>query len=149
MERANNCGRVDVWDVALHLAESLNVLPQGLSLLLDEQMQITLLAMRLVAAREGTDKLMTQVRPRRDGAVRQVHEPRPDIRLEHQREVVGEDLLVAPSGSLHRDGVDAEELRRVRLAVVLLGYIWLERAVGGPLELPQLTGKDWATYLVG
>ena len=73
-------------------------------------MKITLLAMGLVAACEGADKLMAQVRPRRDGVVRQVHEPRSDVGLEHQREVVGEDLLVAPSGSLHRDGVDAEEL---------------------------------------
>ena len=73
-------------------------------------MQIALLAMGFVAACEGADKLMAQVRPRRDGVVRQVHEPRSDVGLEYQREVVGEDLLVAPSGSLHRDGVDAEEL---------------------------------------
>ena len=58
MERADNRGRVDVWDVALHLAESLYVLAQGLSFLLGEQMKITLLAMRLVSACEGADKLM-------------------------------------------------------------------------------------------
>ena len=63
MERADNRGRVDVWDVALHLAESLYVLTQGLSLLLDEQVEVTLLAMWLVATCEGADKLMTQVRP--------------------------------------------------------------------------------------
>ena len=63
MERANNRGRVDVWDVAPHLAESLYVLAQGLSFLLGEQVKVTLLAMRLVAACEGADKLMAQIRP--------------------------------------------------------------------------------------
>ena len=63
MKGADNCGRVDVWDVALHLAESLYVLAQGLPLLLDEQVEVTLLAMRLVSTCEGADKLMTQVRP--------------------------------------------------------------------------------------
>ena len=58
MERADHRGRVDVWDVMLHAVESLNVLAQGLSFLLGEQMKVTLLAMRLVAACEGTDKLM-------------------------------------------------------------------------------------------
>ena len=53
-----------------------------------------------------------------------------------------------PSG-LHCNDVDAEELRRVGLAVVLLANVGLEHAVGGPLELPQLTGKGWATHLVG
>ena len=55
MERADQRGRVDVWDVVLYAAESLNVLVQGLSFLLGEQMKVTLLAMRLVA---GADKLM-------------------------------------------------------------------------------------------
>ena len=58
MERADHRGRVDVWDVMLHTAESLNVLAQGLSFLLGEQVKVTLLAMRLVAACEGVDKLM-------------------------------------------------------------------------------------------
>ena len=58
MERADNRGRVDVWDVALHAAESLDILAQGFSFLLGEQMKITLLAMGLVAACEGADKLM-------------------------------------------------------------------------------------------
>ena len=58
MERADDRGRVDIWDVVLYTAESLNVLVQGLSFLLGEQMKVTLLAMRLVAACEGTDKLM-------------------------------------------------------------------------------------------
>ena len=42
----------------LHLAESLYGLAQGLSFLLGEQMKIALLAMRLVAACKGADKLM-------------------------------------------------------------------------------------------
>ena len=58
MEHADYRGRVDVWDVVLYAAESLNVLAQGLSFLLGEQVKITLLAMRLVAARKGADKLM-------------------------------------------------------------------------------------------
>ena len=70
-----------------------------------------------------------------------MHEPGSDIGLEHQREVVGKDLVVSPPGSLHRDGVDAEELRRMQLAVVLLWYIWLEILRAGPLDLPQLTSE--------
>ena len=35
------------------------------------------------------------------------------------------------------------------LAVVLLANVGLERAVGGPLELPQLTGEGRITHLVG
>ena len=58
MECANDRGRVDIWDVALYLAESLNVLVQGFSFLLGEQMKVALLAMRLVAACKGADKLM-------------------------------------------------------------------------------------------
>ena len=58
MERADHRGRVDVWDVVLHTAESLNVLVQGLSFLLGEQVKVTLLAMRFVAACKGADKLM-------------------------------------------------------------------------------------------
>ena len=57
------------------------------------------------------------------GVVQQVHEPGSDIGLEHQREVVGKDLVVPSSGSMHRDGVDTEELQRMRLAIVLLWYI--------------------------
>ena len=148
MERADHRGRVDVWDVVLHTAESLNVLAQGLSFLLGEQMKITLLAMRLVSACEGADKLMAQISPRGYGVVRQVHEPGSDIGLEHQREVVGKDLVIPSPGSLHRNGVDAEELRRMRLAVVLLRYTWLEVLRAGPLDLPQLTSERRATYCV-
>ena len=94
----------------LHTAESLNVLAQGLSFLLGEQMKITLLAMRLVSACEGTDKLMAQISPRGYGVVRQVHELGPDVGLEYQREVVGKDLVVPSPSSLHRNGVNAKEL---------------------------------------
>ena len=110
MERADHHGRVDVWDVVLHTAESLNVLAQGLSFLLGEQMKITLLAMRLVSTCKGADKLMAQINPRGYGVVWQVHEPGSDVGLEHQREVVGKDLVISSPGSLHRNGVDAEEL---------------------------------------
>ena len=77
-----------------------------------------------------------------------MHEPGSDIGLEHQREVVGKDLVISPPGSLHRNGVDAEELRRMRLAVVLLWYVWLEILRAGPLDLPQLTSEHRATYHV-
>ena len=110
MERVDHRGRVDVWDVMLHTTESLDVLAQGLSFLLGEQMKITLLAMRLVSACEGTDKLMAQISPRGYGVVWQVHEPGPDVGLEHQREVVGKDLVIPSPSSLHRNGVNAEEL---------------------------------------
>ena len=148
MERADHRGRVDVWDVVLHTAASLNVLAQGLSFLLGEQMKVAFLAMRLVAACKGADKLMAQISLGGYGVVRQVHEPGSDIGLEHQREVVGKDLVIPSPSSLHRNGVDAEELRRMRLAVVLLWYIWLEIFRAGPLDLPQLTSERRATYRV-
>ena len=77
-----------------------------------------------------------------------MHEPGSNIGLEHQWEVVGKDLVVPSSGSMHRDGVDAEEPRRMRLAVVLLWYILLEILGTGPLDLPQLTSERRATYRV-
>ena len=61
MERADDHGRVDIWDVVLYTAESLNVFAQGLSFLLGEQMKVTLLAMRFVAVYKGANKLMAQV----------------------------------------------------------------------------------------
>ena len=36
----------------------------------------------------------------------------------------------------------------MRLAVVLLWYVWLEILLAGPLDLPQLTDKRRATYRV-
>ena len=96
MERADDRGGVDVWDVVLYTAESLNVLAQWLSFLLGEQMKIAFLAMWFVVACKGADKLMAQTSPGGYGVVRQVHEPGSDIGLEHQREVVGQDLVVPP-----------------------------------------------------
>ena len=58
MERADHRGRVDIWDVVLYTAKSLNIVAQGYSFLLGEQMKIALLAMRFVAACKGADKLM-------------------------------------------------------------------------------------------
>ena len=100
MERADDRGRVDVWDVVLNMAESLDVFAQGLSFLLGEQMKVTLLAMRLVAACKGADKLMAEICPGRYGAVRQVHEPGPNSGFEYQREVVGKDLVVPAAQQL-------------------------------------------------
>src|SRR3954466_2899438 len=148
MERADDRGRVDVWDVIVHAAESLDELAQGLPFFLDEQMKVARLAMGFVAACKGANKLMAQVCPGGYGVIRQVHEPGSDVGFEYQREVVGKYLVVAPPSSLHRDGVDAEELRRMQLAVVLLRYVWLEILRAGPLDLPQLTGKRRATYRV-
>ena len=111
-------------------------------------MQITGLAMSLVASCEGANELMAQIRPRRNGIHRQVHQPRHHIGLERQREIVGKHLVVTSPSSLHRDGVDAEELGRMGLASVLLADVGLERAVGRPLELPQLTGEGQAAHLV-
>ena len=58
MECADYRSRVDIRDVVLYTAESLNVLVQGFSFLLGEQMKVALLARRLVAACKGADKLM-------------------------------------------------------------------------------------------
>ena len=77
-----------------------------------------------------------------------MHEPGPDVGLEYQREVVGKDLVVPSPGSLHHDGVDAEKLRRMCLAVVLLWYVWFEILCAGPLDMPQLTGESRTTYRV-
>ena len=102
-----------------------------------------------MASGKGANKLVAQIRPGRDGIHWQVHQPRHDVGLKCQRKVVGEHLVVAMPDGLHRDGVDAEELRRVSLAIVLLANIRLERAVGGPLELPQHKGEGRTTHLVG
>src|SRR3954468_24809278 len=148
MEHADDRGRVDVWDVVVHTAESMDELAQGLPFLLDEQMKVARLAMRFVAACKGADNLMAQVCPGGYGVVRQVHEPGSDVGLEYQREVVGKDLVVPSPDSLHRNGVDAEELGRMRLAAVLLGHVGLEVLCAGPLDLPQLAGERRATYRI-
>jgi hypothetical protein len=110
MKHTNNSGGMDVWDIVLNTAESLDVLAQVLSFLLGNKMQITLLTRRLMAACEGANKLVAQIRPRRNGVLRQVHESRSDVMLEYQREVISKNLLVTSPGSLHRNGVDAKEL---------------------------------------
>src|SRR3954468_21877967 len=148
MERADDRGRVDVWDVVVHAAESLDELAQGFPFLLDEQVKVARLAMGFVVARKGANKLVAQVCPGGYGVIRQVHERGSDVGFEYQWEVVGKDLVVSPSSSLHRNGVDAEELRRMRLAVVLLWYIWLEILRAGPLDLPQLTGERRAAHRI-
>ena len=110
MERADHSGGMNVGDVVLHPAEPLYVLAQGFTFLLGDDMQISFLAMSLVASSEGANELMAQIRPRRNGICRQVHQPIHNIRLQCQWEVIGKHLVIASSSSLHRDGVDAEEL---------------------------------------
>ena len=64
MERVDHGGGMNIGDVVLHPAESLDVLVQGLPFLLGNDMQITGLAMSLVASCEGANELMAQIRPR-------------------------------------------------------------------------------------
>ena len=89
-----------------------------------------------MASGKGANKLMTQICPGRNGIFRQMHQPRPDIGLKYQQEVVGEYLVIASPGSLHRNGVDAEELGRMGLAIILLRDLRLERTGTGPLDSP-------------
>ena len=77
-----------------------------------------------------------------------MHEPGPDVGLEHQREVVGKDLVVPPPGSLHRDGVDAQKLGGMSLAVLFLRDFRFESARVGLLDSPQLMSKRWTTHLI-
>jgi hypothetical protein len=139
--------RVDVWNVPVHPAEPLHVGPQTLSFLLWKELQIAGPPWFLMAAREGANKLMAQVSPGRDGVFRQVHQPRPHVWLECEREVVGEHFLISSPGSLNSDGVDAQELCWVQSPVILLWYLWLERASGRPMDLPQLAGEGRAPSL--
>ena len=126
MECADNSGGMNIWDVT---AEPLYVLAQVFTFFLGDDVQIACLAMSLVASSEGTDELMAQIRPRRNGIRRQVHQSRHDVGFQCQREVIGKHLVVASSSGLHRDGVDAEELRRVGFVVVLFSDLRLECAV--------------------
>jgi hypothetical protein len=89
MERADNGGRMNVGNIALNPAESLNILAQGFTFLLGDDIQVTFLTRSLMTAGKGANKLVAKIRPRRNGILRQVHQPRPDVGLEHQREVVG------------------------------------------------------------
>ena len=98
--------------------------------------------MSLVASGKGANKLMAQVGLGGNRVYLQVHQPRHGVRFKSSRKVIRKNLIVEGPSSLHRDGVDAEELRRVGLAVVLLANARLEGVVRGPLELPQLIGES-------
>ena len=100
-----------------------------------------------MASREGTNELMAQVSPSRDGVLRQVHQPRPHVWLECQREVIGEYLLIPSSGGLNNDGVDAQELYRVQSSIVLFWYLWLECMGRWPTDLPRLVSEGGAPNL--
>ena len=52
---------MNIGDVVLHPAESLDVLAQDFPFLLGNDMQITGLAMSLVASSEGTNELTAQI----------------------------------------------------------------------------------------
>ena len=148
MERADDGGRVNIRDIVLYPAEPLYILAQTLTSLLGNDMQVACLAMGLVTPSIGAHKLMAQIRPGGNRVYRQVHQPRHGIGFKSQWKLIRKHLIVAGSGGLHRDGVDAEELRRVSLAIVLFANIRFEGVVSGPLELPQLMGKSQTAYLV-
>lgn len=76
-----------------------------------------------------------------------MHQPRPHVWLESQREVVDEHLLISPSGSLDSDGVNAQELCRVQSSIILFWYLWLEDASRWPTDLPELMSEGGAPNL--
>ena len=119
MERADDSSRVNIRDIVLYSAKPLNVHAETLAPLLGNDMQVACLAMGLVTSSKGAHKLMAQIRPGGNGVYRQVHQPRHGVGFKSQWKVVRKHLIIAGSSGLHRDGVDAEELRRVSLAVVL------------------------------
>ena len=57
MEHANHDGGMNIEDVVLHPAEPLYVLAQVFTFLLGNDMQITRLAMSLVASSEGPSQV--------------------------------------------------------------------------------------------
>ena len=148
MERADDGGRVNIRDIVLYPAGPQYILAETLASLLGNDMQVACLAMGLVTSSKGAHKLMAQIRPGGNRVYRQVHQPRHGIGFKSQWKAIRKHLIVAGSSSLHRDGVDVEELRRVSLVVVLFANVRFEGAVSGPLELPQLTGKSRTAYLV-
>ena len=75
MEHTDHVGWMNIGDVVLHPAESLDVLAQVFSFLLGDDVLIARLAMSLMASGEGANKLMAQIRPRTNGIHRQVHQP--------------------------------------------------------------------------
>ena len=115
MERADDGGRVNIRDIVLYLAEPLYILVQTLASLLGSDMQVACFAMGLVTSSKGAHKLMAQIRPGGNRVYRQVHQPRHGVGFKNQWKVIRKNLILAGSGGLHRDGVDAEELRRVSL----------------------------------
>ena len=64
----HNC-QVDVWNISVDSTEPLHVLPQSLSFLLREELQVTGPPWFLMAACEGANKLMAQVSPGRNGVL--------------------------------------------------------------------------------
>ena len=70
----NSCG-MDVGDVVVHMAELLYVLAEVLSIPLGDHLQIARLTRELVATLVSANEMMAQIRPRRDGTLRQVHQP--------------------------------------------------------------------------
>ena len=75
MEHADDSGGMNIGDVVLHAAESLYVLAQAFAVPLGDHMQIACLARTYVAVCKGTNKLVAQIRPRRNGIYREVHQP--------------------------------------------------------------------------
>ena len=75
VEHADDGGRMKIGDVVLHMAESLYVLVQGFAVSLRDHVQVTCLSRSYVAACEGTNKLVAQVRPRSNRIYRQMHQP--------------------------------------------------------------------------
>jgi hypothetical protein len=79
LESGYHSCRVDIWDISVYSTESLQILSQSLSFFLLEKLQITGLPWFLMATHEGTNELMAQVSPGRNGVLWQVHQPRPHI----------------------------------------------------------------------
>jgi hypothetical protein len=79
LESGYHSCRVDIWDISVYSAESLQVLLQSLSFFLLEKLQIAGPPWFLMATREGANELMAQVSPGRNGVLRQVLQPRPHI----------------------------------------------------------------------
>ena len=148
MERADDGGRVNIRDIVLYLAEPLYILAETLASPLGNDVQVARLAMGLVASSKGAHKLMAQIRLGGNRVYRQVHQPRQGVGFKSQWKVIPKHLIISGSGGLHRDGVDAQELRWMSLAIAFLADVGLEGAMGGPLEAPQLMTKGRAAYLI-
>lgn len=64
---------VDIWDIFVDSAESVQVFSQSLSLFLLEKLKIIGPPWFLMASSEGANELMAQVSPCRYGVLWQVH----------------------------------------------------------------------------